>query len=143
MSDVRELILSRFHSVVAAVAGIQNAERNRIQWDDRQLPAVSVLEGDEEVSESDLPRGRPSARPYLVTATPQVYVRVGGTEVGTDLNTLRLAIIEAILNDSELVAMSLNGRGIRYAGMQSTLAAARSMDGAFVLVFAITYELRP
>jgi hypothetical protein len=44
--DKRELILARLFAIVGATDGIVAAERNRVEFDDTQLPAVSVLEGD-------------------------------------------------------------------------------------------------
>jgi hypothetical protein len=145
MTDQRELIMVRLAEVVN-VTGVKTVSRNRIDFDDTQLPAVGVLEGDEEVAENPLGRSaRASGRPYIVTATPQVFVRVGGISdnIGTDLNTLRAAIIKALLDDADLTAMSMDDGGMQYAGMQSMLHAARSMIGATAMVFVIKYLLYP
>lgn len=145
MTDTREAIMARLHEVVAGVADIANCERNRISWDDTELPAVSVIEGDEEmVADNDVNNTRPSLKPYVITAFPQIYIRaLARDDVGTDLNTLRLAIMSAVLSDSELNALTFKGRGIRLNGMNSQLHAARTMDGVHVIVFAITYLLKP
>ena len=145
MTDQRELIMLRLAQVVN-VTGVKTVSRNRIDFDDTQLPAVGVLEGDEEVAPNSLGRNaRASGRPYIVTATPQVFIRVGGKseDIGTDLNTLRAAIIKALLDDAQLNALAADDGGIQYAGMQSTLHAARSMIGATAMVFAIKYLLYP
>jgi hypothetical protein len=145
MTDQRELIMVRLAEVVN-VTGVKTVSRNRIDFDDTQLPAVGVLEGDEEVAENTLGRSaRASGRPYIVTATPQVFIRVGGISenIGTDLNTLRASIIKALLDDAELTAMSMDDGGMQYAGMQSMLHAARSMIGATAMVFVIKYLLYP
>ena len=146
MADVREAILARILAIVSAIDGVQTAERNRIAFDDTQLPAVGVLEGDEEVAPNSLGRAaRASGRPYIVTATPQVFVRVGGPseDIGTDLNTLRAAIIRALLDDAQLNDLAADDGGIQYAGMQSTLHAARSMVAATAMVFVIKYLIYP
>jgi hypothetical protein len=146
MTDVREAILVRLHEVVAAVPSVVNAERNRIQWDDTELPAVSVIEGDEEITllNDDGSFTRPSLRPYLMTAFPQVYIRAQARDdVGTDINTLRLAILAAVLSDSALNALTFKGRGIRPHSLTSQLHAARTMDGVHILIFAISYLLKP
>lgn len=145
MTDQRELIMLRLAQVVNVI-GVKTVSRNRIDFDDTQLPAVGVLEGDEEVAPNSLGRAaRASGRPYIVTATPQVFIRVGGRseDIGTDLNTLRAAIIKALLDDAQLNALAADDGGIHYAGMQSTLHAARSMIGATAMVFAIKYLLYP
>jgi hypothetical protein len=144
MTDQRELILARLFAVVSGLSGFETAERNRIEFDDTQLPAVSVLEGDEDVPPDRLGRHvPPSGRPYLVVATPQVFVRVGGADVGSDLNAMRALIIKAVLEDIALNALTLNNGGIRYIGMQSMMHAARSMIGANAMMFEIKYLLYP
>jgi len=125
-------------AIVSAVSGVETAARNRIEFDDTQLPAVAVLEGDEEVAPDSLTRT--ASRQSIVTMTPQVYIREDGEEVGTSLNALRDAIKDAIKSDAQLSALTLNGRGVRYAGMQSTLHAGRSMVGAYALMFTIKYQ---
>ena len=138
MSDPREAIIVRMLAIVSAVSGVETAARNRIEFDDTQLPAVAVLEGDEEVAPDSLTRT--ASRQSIVTMTPQVYIREDGEEVGTSLNALRDAIKDAIKSDAQLSALTLNGRGVRYAGMQSTLHAGRSMVGAYALMFTIKYQ---
>jgi hypothetical protein len=138
--DVREAILARLTVVVGGVAGIKTTFRNVVAGDETQLPSVSVLEGDEEVREDDVP-ARTSLRRYVVVATPHVLLRVEGNAVGSDLNALRLAIIKAVLSDQDLNALTLNRRNVRYAGIQTSEFAARSMVGAAALLFSFTYVL--
>lgn len=145
MADRRELILVRLHELVSAVSGVVTAVRNRIEFDDTQLPAIAVLEGDEEVEPvASGPRGGPSLRPYVVTMTPQIYIRdASRTGIGTSLNTLRIAVIETVLSDPALNELTFHGRSVRPAGMQSNLHAGRQMLGAHALVFSIAYLLDP
>lgn len=142
MPGERENIISRLFDVVNGVSGFTTKARNRINFNDTQLPAISVLEGDEEVAE-DNDRGRPPLRPYRVTATPQLFIRVGQGS-GSEMNNLIEAVIAAVLGDATLCAMSLNGRGISYSGMASTLHVGRWNDMASAaLTFRITYILNP
>lgn len=148
MPDVREQILDRLHLVVNGVDDLKTIMRNVIAFDDTQLPAAGILEGDEEVqappSQQDDGTMRPSIAPRIVTATPQVFIRVkADANVGTDLNTFRARIIKAVLEDAELNALTMRGQGIRYVGQQSTLHAGRSMVGAFALLFQFKYLLVP
>ncbi len=87
--DVREAILSRIETILDGITDIQTVERNRIAFDETQLPAAGVLEGDEEVAPTNLGRAAAaSGRPYIVTATPQVFVKVGepSEEIGPALS---------------------------------------------------------
>lgn len=139
----------RLEAIVDAISGVVTTTRNEIEFDDTQLPAITILEGDEESSDTDASRGRPPTRPYIVTMIPQVFIRVRKDEenVGTLLNRLRAAVIKAVLSDTALEELAMDGPNnngrIRYVGMQSTLHAARSMVGAMALTFAITYVLNP
>ena len=145
MADKREQILERLQAVAGGVVGVVTSERNHVDFSDSQLPAVSVLEGDESTSESDDGRGRPPSRPYIVTMLPQVFIRArqDDVKIGTRLNTLRSAIVKSVLADAELLALTKDGSSIRYNGLESTLHAGRSMIGASALVFSITYVLIP
>lgn len=144
MTDKRELILDRLQEVAGGVVGVVTSERNRIEADELQLPLVSVLEGDEDTQgDEDRTRRRSSSHPYIVTATPQVLIRAGGFDAGTQINTLRADIIKAVLDDEELNSLALNRRGIRYVGMQSTMHLARWQFGLTALVFSIKYDLDP
>lgn len=140
--DRREAILARIEVVLQGISGIKTVARNVVEFDETQLPAVSVLEGDEEVID-DSNLNRPTLRPQIITMTPQVYVRADGATVGTTINGLRAAIIQAILSDATLDGLLKSKRKSRYAGQQSTLHAARTMVGATALVFAITYVMSP
>src|SRR5688572_21268051 len=99
--DKRELIIERLVELAAGVSGVTTVIRNRTEFDETQLPAIAILEGDEDVSDSDEPRGRPSARPYLVTATPLVYIRSDGSTTGTTLNAIRAEVIKAVIEDND------------------------------------------
>lgn len=137
--DKREQILNRLHQIVAGIAGV-TAERNRTQWDDTQLPAVSVLEGDETVDEPENDF-RPSTKPHVVKAMPQIYIQVKNDDPGTPLNALRAQVIRAVLFDTELNRLA--HRHIRYAGQSSKLHAAREMVAVSIPVISIPYLLVP
>lgn len=145
MTDKRELIIARLSAIVNDVDGLETFERNRTEFDDTQLPAGSVLEGDEEVDPDDLPLTRPSARPYQITALPQVFIRVAtdNDNAGTNLNIIRGRVLKAVLEDAELNALSVNGRNVRPVAQQSNLHAARNMLGAMAITFAIKYVFHP
>lgn len=145
MVGKREQIMQRLQVVVGGVSGIVTGDiRNVTAFGDNQLPAASVLEGDEEVEEDERDFARPSNKPYTVKALPQVYIQAAaGPDIGTTLNALHDAVIKAVLTDSELNALTLRKNSIRYVGHSTKLNAARDMEGVFVPVFAISYLLKP
>lgn len=144
MTDRRERILQRVLAIMESIEDLKTVTRNEIEFDDTQLPSMSLLEGDEEVNLDNDNSGRPALVPVMVTATPQVFIKAKSTDdVGTALNELRATLISAVCSDDELRAEVGRGGRIRYAGMQSQLHAARAMIGVTVPVFAITYLLDP
>lgn len=144
MADVREEIMVRLMSVVADVDGIKSIYRNTKTVSEDKLPAAILLEGDEEADDND-PQRRPINSPRRVQMIPQLAIVSGAIpeEVGTDLNTLRVRTIKAIIDDATLRDLTLNSTGVRYLGFDSELAPGRSMIGQYTLRFGLTYALKP
>ena len=145
MVDVREDILARLLEVVATIPNIRSAHRNNIDITEDQLPAVLVLDGDEETNEA---QNRPSNSPVLVQMTPEIIIAQQADEVGSDLTTLRRELIRLVLFDTELnnliAKSSPRGNGaIRYLGCQTDLGWMRSLHGALRAQFMFKYTLRP
>ena len=148
MADVREDILARLFEVVATIPNMRSAHRNNVDIPEDQLPAVIVLDGDEESDgSSDVSMKQPH-RPYNVQMTPEIIIAQQADEVGSDLTTLRRELIKRILMDTELneqiVKTGRHGNGaIRYLGCQTDLGWMRSLHGALRAQFLFKYTLRP
>lgn len=144
MTDRREAIMARLEDIAAGVATIRNVYRNVKQVPDDKLPACVIMEGDEAADDND-PVNRPTTSPRRVHMTPQVVIVSGApvTEIGTDINTIRAAMIKAVLTDATLLALTLDDQGVRYLGLESDLAMGRSMFGQMALNFSISYVLNP
>ncbi len=144
MTDKREDILNRLLEIASEVEGAVSAERNNLNPSDRKLPAIIVLEGDEEPSPAvDVARHRPANVPVPVVMIPQLCILVGDEDIGTTLNTLRVRLIKAIATDATLIAMLGANGAIAYRGLQSDLGLGRTNLGRCALQFAITYMLVP
>lgn len=143
MTDVREQIMARLEEIAAAVPGILHVARNVVRASDAENPAIYLLEGDELTNEEDL-KGRRGMGPRRVTMTPQVIIKRirSSNEVGPDLNTLRLATINAVLSDAQLQNLTLNKQGVGYDGMETDLAFGRQMVGHMALRFRMTFVMR-
>ena len=76
---------------------------------------------------------------------PQILLSnfAGAADVGPGLSAIRAAVIKAIAFDSALIALTYDGSGGHYLGMQSDLAFAQAMAGEAALKFRFTYVLRP
>lgn len=144
MSDVREAIMARLLVLASEVENVANAYRNIRAVSDDKLPALIVLEGDEEADENDPPRRVPQAT-RRVHMRPQIVIASGAPseELGTDLNTLRIATIKAVLSDDTLRELTLDETGVRYEGMDGELMFGRTMIGNIALRFRLTYALKP
>lgn len=144
MTDIREEILERLKEIAEELEGIKRVERDFIAISEDELPAVIILEGDEEADEGD-PVGRPTTSPRRVTMTPEIriMVRNNSADIGPQLSAFRAALIKAIAADAALKALVINGVGIRYRGLATALARGRTMDADMGLVFGLTYVLKP
>lgn len=142
--DPREAILARLLAVAAGVDAMLNACRNETTLNDKQLPAVVLLDGEETAASENRP-ARTALRPFIMRMTPEVQFRLEAkaAEVGTKLNVYRAALIKAVLSDSALLALTINGKSVDYLGSNTVVERGRSMEGGIGVAFAFTYELRP
>src|SRR5262245_42254653 len=103
MIDTRENILARLLQVVAAIPNIRTAQRNNPDIpEDNMLPAGIVYDGDEETNDTSDVTMRPPYRPTLVTMNPEIVIVHKAGEVGSELHTLRRALIRGVLYDTNL-----------------------------------------
>lgn len=150
MVDVRENILARLLEVVATIPNIRSAHRNNIDLPETQLPAVIVLDGDEESDgASDVSMKQPH-RPYNVQMTPGIVVQVQDDNVvlGSIVTTFRGELIKRVLTDTELneqiVKTGRFGNGaIRYLGCQTDVGWTRTGYAALTAQFMFKYSLKP
>jgi len=144
MAYQRELILERL-TVISEGLGV-TAARDVLNFDEAQLPAIAVVEGDEEADEDD-PTNRPSTAPRRVHMIPHIIIHTGGLSqnLGPALNALYARLVKAVLTDATLLSLVWdgNGRGVRYLGMESDLALGRTMFGNIAAKFRFTYVLDP
>lgn len=148
--DRREAILARLAEIAEGLTTesdplVQGAGRNENTVSDSGLPAIMVLEGDEEVDPDETRINRPSDRPQLVHMLPQILI-IGAekrSELGPTLNAIRAVVIKAVTSDADLKTLAGIKHAVHYHGMQSDLAFAREMVGRFSLRFLIKYWLEP
>lgn len=147
MTDTRELILERLRVLFATLPGVgdEHSFRNRLRIPDEMLPAIAILDGDDTPDDSGYGRGRPANGPIICTMQPEVYFFLATnkpTNVGTDLNAMRLRMIQLVLNDETLLGLCKD-RDIRYLGFSTGLGIGRSLEGEGAIAFAFVYVLRP
>ena len=149
MVDVREDILARLLEVVGAIPNIRSAHRNNIDISETRLPAVIVLDGDEESDgASDVSMKQPQ-RPYNVQMTPGIVVQVQDDNVvlGSIVTTFRRELIKRVLTDTGLNEIAKTGRlgngAIRYLGCQTDVGWTRTGYAALTAQFMFKYALKP
>lgn len=148
--DRRELILVRLLEIAGGVDTVLSTARNviAIDEDSDQLPAIILLDGDEDAID-DEPARRPATVARFVEMTPMLHVVMGSRpeNIGSDLNVVRAALIKAVLFDQTLNALAPRGGnrgGIRYDGMQSARnEAGRLVVGQRFMRFTFAYLLAP
>ena len=148
MIDVREDILARLVAIVATMPSIKEVYRNYVDLTEDDLPAASVLDGDEETNDTTDASMRPPNRPTLATMRPEIIIFKIAPQVGPDISVLRRELIKLVLYDSELneqiVKTGRFGNGaIRYLGCQTDLGWERSMFGSLKASFLFKYALKP
>lgn len=148
MIDLREEILVRLLAVaeVAAKSVDSTFEARRNEPD---LPGtakwVVLLDGDEIAEPTDNDGRTPMTTPRHMVMTPEVQFRLlaDARNAGTILNSLRAAVIPAVLGDSELLSLATGKIKIRYRGSTTLTERGRKLDGALSVGFAFHYILKP
>lgn len=142
--DPREAILARLLIVAAAVDTSLSKRRNETDVSGSNLPAVILFDGEENARDTD-PQGRNALTPRHIEMTPEVQFRLESKaeDVGTKLNLLRAKLIDAVLADSALLALTINNRSIRYQGSMTATERGRSMEGGIGVAFTFTYVMNP
>jgi hypothetical protein len=141
--DRREAILQRLFIVMQTIDGVRSVYRNQPQVSAHQRPAIVILDGDETGTEGQFALGRPPSTPGIFAMTPEIYLTVAGgaADVGTDLNTLRLQVIGAVLGDAELLSFVGTVGGIQYQGCFTDLGRGRALEGEMGMTFSFHYPL--
>lgn len=143
-ADPREAILERLLAIFKTIVPEEHAFRNRLNIPDELLPAIAILDGDEDPDQAAYERGRPANTPVYITMRPEIYAFTADrpAAVGSGLNAIRRAIVKAVMNDETLLGLCANG-DIRYLGYSTGLANGRSLEGELGIAFAFVYVLRP
>jgi hypothetical protein len=143
--DFRENLLVRLLEIAEGIDGVKVALRNSIQIDDGDLPAILILDGDEETDQNDAVAQRPSNAPRRIAMTPEIHVILAGKpeDVGTAINAWRKKVILAIFGDAELKSIMGSNGHIIYEGCSTPLAAGREMNAALMLHIKFSQIFNP
>jgi hypothetical protein len=143
--DFREAILARLVAVAEGISpAFATVERNAVVLADTKLPALIVLDGEEEADERD-PDRRPANAPRRVKmrAVLQIQLQDLPENAGTDLNGFRKALINAIFTDTTLLSYTIDNRSIRYLGCNTGFDMGRQLEATMWLHIEFGYPLFP
>lgn len=150
MSDVREANLARMLALINVIDGFKTIARNVDVFNDDELPAISLIDGDEaRIDQSPSLRSsmRPNAPllPQLMEMGPVILIASGARnpeDLGSDLSKLRARVIPAILTDATLAGFA--NYGMRYERMETPRTeTGRQLLSHRALHFSLRYMLRP
>ncbi len=147
MTDVREQILARILVVLGTVEGVARVARNRPDVPGLSRPAAVLHDGGESERDKGLGGravGQQDRRIQVFDLAPIIHLLIGAdiADIGGLLSMLRLRILAAILNDSELITLRGRNGEIRYAGCQVDPPGPESREGRMEINLTITYVLR-
>lgn len=152
--DKRELILDRMFDILNAVPQLldyseHSCFRDRGVLEDDKRPAIVLLDGVENVKNSVERRGRVALSPTVMTLLPQIFVvlklRKTNTNagVGPELSAFRLAVINAIGTDKQLIDLCGPNGQISLRRVETDMQSGSTLEGQLRLDFAIDYVLDP
>lgn len=163
-TDRREQILERLEAILGGLTipllGDENGGptslpagnfvRNRDQLSAQTTPGIILLDGDEirDPRATLPPRGLQEVKmpDQVMRMTPEIYVVLDvrqprNLNTGEDLNTARLAILAAVLPDSQLQSIVGANGNIVYDQAVTDLARNRQMQGQLGVSITFTYPL--
>jgi hypothetical protein len=144
VADARELILSRLVAVCAAVPGIAECVRNRLDVAALARPAVVILDGSEQLS--DAPATGLGEQPQIqrMELSPAMSVHVRGTDTvdgGGLLSLYRSRVLVAVMSDPELLGYCWQGK-IRFVSAVVAVPSAEAQEYRIDLGLVFTYTWR-
>lgn len=136
--DRREEICARLPLIAAALAGIRRAVRNVEDVTGRSGPIVAFWDGDEATQAQ---AKKLADRMIEMTPETRILVDAGAADVGPLLNGFRLALIKAVTQDADLLAVVGSAGDIRYDGCSTETAKGERIEGGLALNFRFVYPL--
>lgn len=129
---------------------VGNIVHNRDELPAEKKPGIVLLDGDEQRDPRFPQNAGRSERPgpTMMIMKPEVYIvldvrKPPNPKVGEDLNTARAAIIDLVLHDAGLQAITGSNGSISYDGAVTDLARNRAMEGQMGLSFSLSYPFVP
>jgi hypothetical protein len=154
MSDTRESILQRTFVVLSAIPAqigytAHSVFRNRALLKEDKRPAIVLLDGTEQSDTRLESRGRMFMAPHVMVMSPQIFVVLkerltpSNDGVGEELNTFRVAIVNALAHDAMLIRLCGANGEVALRRCITDMQNGALLQGQMQLDFALTYVLDP
>jgi hypothetical protein len=156
--DKREDIIVEIQTALSGLPGCKGVWRDRGMLKPSMAPAILLLDGDEMRQTNVVGRGRVEMPPAVFTLKPQIAIllpprdtvtnlTLGGepAPIGPDLSAWRVAIVAAVLNDPQLVALC-SPHQITYDGATTDMKIGQDLGvfGPWTLyMFSFSYSVDP
>lgn len=153
MSDTREQILIRLQSLLGEIydAPAENVFRDRGDVPTTVRPCMILLDAGETLASSNTTRtGRSMGpAPQIMRMDPQIFALLKSRPVnesdqlGIELSQYRVAMMQAILFDTQLQELVGENGQIQYRGCDTDMQTGGSMEGELQMHFSLYYALDP
>lgn len=145
MTDRREAILERLVEIAEDLGTFATVGRNIADLPDEALPALILMDGDEEADDQVKQKGRPAHGPNIVRMTPSLHAVVSGSagELGPAMNDIRAKLIREILFDNTLTTLCHNGQMSYDACATGMFGDGERLIAEIGVSFTFEYVLRP
>jgi hypothetical protein len=160
MADTRELILQRLLAIALLQGpGFKSAVRNRGLRTNEKRPAIIVLDGDEAPVLTHGGRSNRAQNGITMPMTsqimlmkPEIYILMDEqrptnekdeVQLGTDLNTKRVALLKGIAEDAELLSLLGSNGNMIYNGCVTDLKSGMALSGQMRIDMNLTYTFHP
>jgi hypothetical protein len=164
MSDTREAILEQLQTLLSGVSGIAGVYRDRGDFSTMELPAIILLDGEEDNTMADeavrnksvrFPGGIINLKPHIVVvpqprsdATNLTLDGPNGTVVaapiGPEISQWRMSVRAAIENDPTLISILGPSGQITYLGSYTDMdPESMTLFGRLLVRYSFRYWLTP
>jgi hypothetical protein len=153
----REDILNQIEITLASISGVKTCARDRGLLDEDEKPAIILLDGREDIAQTDVVRHK-SVRmpPAIFRLQPQIFVVLPQRDttmnttlnglpapIGPELSAWRDLILGALINDPTLVGLLGSEGQITYQGHETDMQTGRTLLGAMQLFVHFHYVWFP
>lgn len=152
--DTREAILVRLEQLLGGLTGLKGAYRNRVDFENVDLPVAFLLDGSEELAMEPPPMKSVLMPPSIFSLKPEIYVVLERRDtsandtikgvyapIGPAVSAYRMLILDLIRNDQTLISLLTTSGQITFLGSQTDMQNGATVWGRLQMLFEFRYLL--